>query len=439
MPPTHRIALHPRSHNTPARPWDRLPLQIDELTVIAKVSERCNLACPYCYYFFMGDESFATRPAQMNEAAIEQTVQALSDFIDHCHPRVIDFTFHGGEPMLLKPSRFDLLCRLLRERIAPRVKLNLGIQTNGALMTEEWIGLFSRHGVNVGVSIDGPPVYQDKARPTVQGKPSSGLVLDSVRQLQRAAEAGRIRPPGSLTVLDRTHDLDAVLDYLVHTGGFRSLSFLLPDSASGDPDFDDAAADAYGDLLCRLFDQAMADPDLHIREVAEVLKHFQVKRAVPDPAFQLRTGAAHLITSAIVVMHSDATISVDDSLIPTGAWRRSSPVLALDEYAIVDLFSHPAYGEIIQAMQDLPPACADCRWKALCRGGRLEDRPQHREGFRSRSVYCSGLKRFYAHVAAFLIENGYPQSALDAALDPALFGGSTGPDSIPSGRIKENA
>jgi uncharacterized protein len=414
------IALVPRATGTDRSvptEWEALPLQIDELTVIAKVSERCNLACPYCYYFFMGDESFASRPAQMTEEVIEQVVRGLEQFVTQCHPRKINFTFHGGEPMLLKPRRFALLCQLLHDRLGPHVALRLGLQTNGAHMSDEWLQLFARFDVHVGVSVDGPPEYQDRERPRLDGGPSSPDVLNSIRALNAKAAEGSIHAPGSLTVLNKDFDLDRILDYLTTACGFRSINFLLPDAAALDPTFTSATARRYGELICTLFDYAMAHPDIHVREAEEILNKFQVKKLVVDPGFELKTRADCFETSAIVVMHSDATISIDDSLIPTGSWRLSSPNLPLDRYAIRDLFSHPAYSELREGMAHIPPECDGCKWKYLCRGGRLEDRPQSRgKGFRTKSVYCEGLQLVHEHVAAYLQDNGYPEETLSAIL-----------------------
>ncbi|MCU1093343.1 hypothetical protein JAK58_17685 [Stenotrophomonas maltophilia] len=54
------------------------PIQkLHELQVIIKIAERCNLACSYCYYFFMGDDSYKDRDPIMKPGKFS----AVADYI----------------------------------------------------------------------------------------------------------------------------------------------------------------------------------------------------------------------------------------------------------------------------------------------------------------------------------------------------------------------
>lgn len=396
--------------------WPKKRIQVDELTVIAKVSERCNLACPYCYYFYMGDDSFAGRPAVMSEDVAKTIVDALDRFVDECAPRKVSFVFHGGEPMLMKLSRFDSLCQRLRDVLGAKVSLSLGIQTNGAHMTNGWIEAFHKHNVGVGVSLDGPPQYQNASRPTTSGKDSYELVRRSVNLLRKAKEAGKIKSLGTISVLNDKHNVDLVFDHIADELGISQLNFLLPDGAAADPTSGKATALAYGNQLCTLFDRWTTQPDLYVREIHQLLSHFQAKKNLEDGAFTRRPDLTELRTSSIIVIQSDGSLSIDDSLIPTGQWRRQIPSPNVSECTINHFLSHPAYDEIQSAINTIPSSCKSCKWRMICRGGRIEDRYRADSGFDNPSVHCEGLKTFYEHVVTYLTINGYPESALEVVL-----------------------
>ena len=132
--------------------------------VILKVASRCNLNCSYCYVYNMADSSWKTRPALMSNEVFDA---ALQRSLEQCRATGQDrlrIAFHGGEPCLMGPDRFDAWCGRARSVLGEIVKLHLVIQTNGTLLDSRWIDLLRNHRVSVGISMDGPKEIHDATR-----------------------------------------------------------------------------------------------------------------------------------------------------------------------------------------------------------------------------------------------------------------------------------
>ena len=46
-------------------------MRIQNLNIVFKISERCNLKCDYCYFFFGGDETWKLHPPVVPRQVIE--------------------------------------------------------------------------------------------------------------------------------------------------------------------------------------------------------------------------------------------------------------------------------------------------------------------------------------------------------------------------------
>lgn len=76
-----------------------LPYQhLKQLQVVFKVSERCNLACDYCYFFFASDDSWKQHPPVAPVSTLEAAARFASSIAVRYGLKSITFVFHGGEP-----------------------------------------------------------------------------------------------------------------------------------------------------------------------------------------------------------------------------------------------------------------------------------------------------------------------------------------------------
>lgn len=404
---TEHLTIHPRRWN-PGEP-DRL----EALQIVYKVAERCNINCSYCYYFNMGDSSALERPAKVDVAG----AVALADWLARgCAelriPRVL-LAFHGGEPMLVGPRRMDEICGAIRQRLEPDVEVQFSMQTNGTILSREWLQVLRRHGIGVGVSIDGRRADHDRHRLGHRGESTFDRTEATIRALVAAADGDRRLLPSTISVLHHEVDYDATYRYLRGLG-VRSMSFLLPDRSRDDTEFAASGVAArYGAGMAQLLAAWLAedDPSVSVRFIDEALRHLK--------AGNTRRGSRRRKDVQILIARSDGTVVADDSYTPALEWYARSPVAAIADTSLREVLSHPIFGAIEEQMQRLPTECSDCEWRVACRGGDLENRYSHAKGFDNPSIYCDAYKTFYTQLCDLLVRNGYPADELHRRLEAA--------------------
>ncbi len=116
--------------------------------VVLWLTTACNLRCAYCY---RGDPPASTMPLEVARSALKVAAQSGLPF----HVQMA-----GGEPTL-EPGLMEAIGRMVREAGWPAT---LAVQTNGTLIDRGLIDLCRRYDISVGLSLDGPPEVQERAR-----------------------------------------------------------------------------------------------------------------------------------------------------------------------------------------------------------------------------------------------------------------------------------
>jgi radical SAM protein with 4Fe4S-binding SPASM domain len=125
-----------------------------------QLTERCNLACHYCYVRRRPDPD----PLDCTPAFCERFI----DFACREADGPVKITFFGGEPLL----RPDLIRRMVAyARTLPRT-IAFHLITNGTLLDDALGDFIAAHGIGLEVSLDGPPEIHDAQRPFADGSPS---------------------------------------------------------------------------------------------------------------------------------------------------------------------------------------------------------------------------------------------------------------------------
>ncbi len=109
----------------------------------------CNLSCAYCY---------RGRPALTQSMSPSTALAALELAALSGQPFHVQMA--GGEPTL-EPGLIETVAKQVRRRGWPA---SLAVQTNGVAVNRGLAALFKRWGIGVGVSLDGPPVVQERLR-----------------------------------------------------------------------------------------------------------------------------------------------------------------------------------------------------------------------------------------------------------------------------------
>lgn len=173
----------------------------------------CNLDCDYCY---LPQRNFTARISQ--DTLRRVFAQVLSG------PYVagsLTVVWHAGEPLVMPCAFYDTAIGLAEEANGAGIQLRHSLQTNGTMIDPEWCALFRRHGIGVGVSVDGPAAIHDRHRKTRAGKGTHASVMRGIRCLQRHDV-----PFHAITVLTREalEEPDALFDFYA-ASGIREVGF----------------------------------------------------------------------------------------------------------------------------------------------------------------------------------------------------------------------
>jgi uncharacterized protein len=112
---------------------------------VRPLGDKCNIQCKYCY-------QQAARESQSGKTQYD--VDAVIGRLEEIGE---PFSLFGGEVMLTKRADLRRLLAFGHDRHG-----TVGMQTNGTLVREADLALFSAYSVSVGVSIDGPGEMNDE-------------------------------------------------------------------------------------------------------------------------------------------------------------------------------------------------------------------------------------------------------------------------------------
>lgn len=149
----------------------------------------CNLGCRYCYEANVRHTGNA--PKQYDLEAMKAGIRRESRSAQS------GVTMHGGEFLLLPKEDAEALF----QEAAAQTK-HLSIQTNGTLVDAEWIDMFVRYRVSVGVSMDGPwPLNRGRwAGSDSRTEAMTLRTMDNIRAMRRAG-----LEVGVICVLSKIH------------------------------------------------------------------------------------------------------------------------------------------------------------------------------------------------------------------------------------------
>lgn len=391
-------------------------IAIGTLQVVLKVVERCNINCSYCYYFNGGDETALKRPIYISEETIDLVANYLADGIRDLKISRLLISFHGGEPLMLKPRVLDEACKKVREAVGDAANVAFLVQTNGTIWNSDFADVFTKHNILLGVSLDGGKAANDRYRLDHQGRSTFNRIAKKIESMRETLSESQARDFGCISVLDPANDYRTAYTELRQLG-FKNLSFLLADRSyetPADEEYMDECGRALEEIAEAYFDED--DTAVRVRQVESILDVFQ-KRHTPAGLDSSAPGESRRhLPFQIMVIHSDGEVSLNDSFMPALSWWKTTPKLHVGSSSVRDFVDMSVQDRIDEELGYIPTACGDCRWRGFCRGGDLENRFSASTGFNNPSVYCGALKRFYSRVERLLEENGYPAEEIESAV-----------------------
>ena len=348
---------------------------------VVKVASRCNLNCSYCYEYNLGDDSWRRQAKFMDEA----TCRALAGRIrEHSLRHGVSHVFatlHGGEPTLAGPERIDRYCSILRQAAEDAFELQIGLQTNGTLVSDALVAVIRRHRISVSVSIDGDRAANDRHRVDHRGRSSFEATVQGIQKLQ--AEAPECLD-ALLAVIDVRNDPIETFDFAA-SFGIPWMDFLLPHhNWNSPPPRPDGDPVAYGRWYWALFEAWISGR--HRSVEIRFLKNI-VQQVVGGPNV---LESMTLAPCTIVTITSDGDIEAVDCLKSTASGLQQIGLNVhtadLDRALRARMVAIRQSGE-----QQLCSTCRQCRYKRECAGGYFPHRFSRDREFDNPSVYCRDL------------------------------------------------
>ena len=356
-------------------------------TVIVKLAERCNLACPYCYMYSGPDQSWRQRPGRLGPFETSLLIERSAELLDD--PGVhLTLEFHGGEPLLFGRARFGNLISRLRARL-PDDRVTYCLQTNGTLLDEEWCTLFAANGVHWSISCDGPKAVHDRFRFGHDGRGSHARTEAAILCSLSRADLRRWFG-GVLAVIDPRQDGAGIVRYF-HALGVAHLDLLMPDATHAAPPahLPGFSQKMLTGFLKAAFDAwtALDDQHFHIRYFEHIAKGFF---GLPPEIDAFGAG-----TNWLMVVETDGSYQLVDVLHTCGE-EFTSIGGGLASRSLAEQFA-------AQTAASIPPCrtCLACPVFDLCGGGYLPHRFDG-TGFDNPSMHCESIKAIIAEVGRFL-------------------------------------
>lgn len=368
------------------------------------VGARCNLACTYCYYL---EKANLNKGSVMDDKMLETFIQ---QYIEAQTVPFVQFTWHGGEP-LMRNIRFFKLAIELQRRYAGGRTIENSLQTNGTLLTDEWCQFLAENHFLVGISIDGPRHHHDAFRHTRRGGSTFDEVMRGVDLLNKhGVDWNALATINSANVDEPQQFYEFFRDLgcqflqftpVVERGISEERGTRSEEGLSKLPGFDGSGElmpysvqpDQWGNFLCEVF-------DLWVRR--DVGKLFvQLFDTTLANWVGEQPGVCTMSTSCAnsAVIEADGTVyDCDHFVFPE--YRLGN----LRNNTIIELIyskQHQEFGR--QKTGALASQCKQCEWLFACNG----ECPRNRflpdtDGRFTVNYLCNGYRQFFKHVEPYM-------------------------------------
>ncbi|WP_351010264.1 cyclophane-forming radical SAM/SPASM peptide maturase YhhB [Shewanella sp. S1-58-MNA-CIBAN-0166] len=359
---------------------------------LLKVASRCNLDCDYCYIYHHADQSWRSMPKILSEEHLDAFAHRLQEYVLQSGLTHCAVIFHGGEPLLAGAQYLADFANQLRN--ACSIPVDVSIQTNGLLLTDQVLELFEKANIGVSLSLDGPKSANDKHRLTLKGRSSFSKAEQALLRLQKYPSIFA----GVIAVIDVSTSAEDLFGYF-EKFNIPRLDFLLPDAhwlcppprRNQDPSI-------YEEWLVNAFDVWFNQyPHIPLRTFEALLD-----TCVGLPS---RTDAFGFGDVSLLSIETDGSYHDLDVLKVTqdGATKLKGNVhdTPIAEVALSSAIEqHRCY----LRKEGLAEVCQTCSIVDICGGGSLPHR-FGKNGFVNPTVYCNEMKRLVTHIKSRLEEH----------------------------------
>lgn len=358
-----------------------------KLTVIVKpVSSRCNHACDYCLNVAGGVNGRVVAP-NMNLRLVEAfTEQCLKLPIQRVY-----FLWHGGEPTLAGLDFYREAVSIQQAIFSgSSLKVTNGIQTNGSLLTKEWMIFLKEKRWRVGISIDGPKDMHNAFRRDKSGEGTFESAFSAyVMMRQAGVKVGVSAVVNSVSVKqpDKFYRF-----FRQHFGSFSFEPCFAPDGIERRP-FSILPED-YADFVCRVFDLWWEEDDPSVR--IRTLRSYVEAAVGKQPTLcSMSNGCGRFLE-----------IEADGTAYPCGRMSGYLGVILgnLGTEPLSQIVSGRRRQDYLSRALYLPSVCLKCPWLTACHNGCSFHRYLGDGVLAEKTPACEAVRKIMKHISARVLE-----------------------------------
>jgi uncharacterized protein len=329
----------------------------------------------------MADTSWRSKPRIISRPTLDRTASRIAEHAAAHALADVEVILHGGEPLLGGAGFVSDTIGRLRDALPAETGLSVRLQTNGTLLTAAILDMLVRHGVKVGVSLDGTAGSHDARRIHADGRGSYGEVTRALRLL--GSEPYARAYSGILCTIDVTADPVLTYEALIEFSPPR-IDFLLPHANWQAP-----PPAGHGPWLTAAFDRWYDGAETRVRLFEEIIRLLLGGHSTSE--------MIGLSPVALIVIDTDGSIEQVDTLKSAfpGAPATGMNVVT---HSFDDALFLPAIAARQIGVGALPDGCLACPVHTVCGGGYFPHRYRAGSGFRNASVYCADLRHLITHI-----------------------------------------
>jgi uncharacterized protein len=353
-------------------------------SAILKISSICNINCAYCYMYNLSDGSHVNQPKKMSEKTIDCTFDWIGNYLNITDVASFHVSLHGGEPLIAGKNLINYILNRRNQVMNELGKeISMSLVSNGLLLDDEWLEMFSVNRIGLTISLDGPLNYHDKSRLKFNGAGTHSEVERNVKWLLSSPK-GQSCFNGVLCVVHPEMNGTQLMQYFTDLK-VPALDFLLPDQnyEYGCPGFPKPTNyPSYGIVLAEAYiEWRRTGCQVYVRKFVELLRATMGFEPTLD---SLGRGPIQIFT-----VETSGEIEAVDSLKSCGESFTKSG-LFIDNVSIDEIHNISLIKLGIDKGSRLSMECSGCRHKNSCGGGYLPHR-FYKNTFENPSVYCSDL------------------------------------------------
>ena len=337
----------------------------------------------------MGDTTYKNQPKFMTLEIVKALAIKLKKHCTINNTSNISIVFHGGEPLLIDKEFYresiPIFLEILRD-----IKVYFQLQTNGTLLDYEWCKMFKELDIQVGISVDGPEIFQNEYRIYHNNK---GSFNDVMRGIKIRDELGI---GGLISVVNTDINPIDLFNFFLSVNA-KTVNILLPDNhyenlpkgKNGTYNIEDVV---YGNWLIDLYNcwsnyENPTRPNIPFFESIISLILGELKG---DELIGKKKNGA-------ITIETNGDIEVVDPLRICGnGFTRNSLNVINNE--IADIETNELFLEYYNSHDSLCNKCLKCPIQNICGGGYLGHRYSEQNRFNNTTIYCNDLMKLITHI-----------------------------------------